>query len=302
MQQESQPSNDQLPLKTNVLHKSILFSGSLPINCSPSIIQCSPFPDSSSLIAYGGETYIAVLVRQLRRPPDNESVVLNSWEIKSLVELHHDGRVDCIAWSPLSTHSSQETVLSLCAGSSDRNLRYYFTNLNNKESQFILLEGHSDYINACAFSPLSLGLFVASTSDDHTCRIWNIETQEEVSRLLLKSPGVAVSWHSKLPSQVLVAEKRGVLELFDLRSNAIILSLYTAEAPLQDADWNPLNPDFVGAAVGGNCWCLWSGVASQSGHPQYLRSPVTVGVRKFRYVNFRSRCDRFFSSSMAQSA
>jgi WD40 repeat protein len=40
------------------------------------------------------------------------------------------------------------------------------------------------------------------SKDDHTCRIWDVETQQEISRLLLKSAGISVSWHNKLPNQV----------------------------------------------------------------------------------------------------
>jgi len=39
-------------------------------------------------------------------------------------------------------------------------------------------------------------------TDDHSCRIWDLETGQDVSSLLLKSPGVAVKWHNQVHDEV----------------------------------------------------------------------------------------------------
>jgi hypothetical protein len=78
------------------------FTNFLCSRCSPRIVQCSPFPDSASLIAYGpfsvlfflfqfvlkefaknirsgGETYIAVMVRQRGKPSPEEPTTSNKY-------------------------------------------------------------------------------------------------------------------------------------------------------------------------------------------------------------------------------
>ena len=63
-----------------------------------------------------------------------------------------------------------------------------------------LLEGHSDYVNSVCFEP-EQGDQLASVSDDHTCRVWQIDGTEQV-RLPLGAPGMSVCWHIEEPSKV----------------------------------------------------------------------------------------------------
>lgn len=56
--------------------------------------------------------------------------------------------------------------------------------------------------------------------------------------------------------QLLVAEKRGRIRLYDLSTEVPIQSLDAPFPPLLSADWSPTNP----LAVGGVCmgdWCIW---------------------------------------------
>ena len=56
--------------------------------------------------------------------------------------------------------------------------------------------------------------------------------------------------------QLLVAEKRGRIRLYDLSTEVPIQSLDAPLPPLLSADWSPSNP----LAVGGVCmgdWCIW---------------------------------------------
>ncbi|KAI4873703.1 hypothetical protein NFI96_023389, partial [Prochilodus magdalenae] len=56
-----------------------------------------------------------------------------------------------------------------------------------------VMEGHTSYINHVVFEPTE-GKQIASVSDDHTCRVWDLEGNETVS-FRLWSPGVSVCWH-----------------------------------------------------------------------------------------------------------
>ena len=62
------------------------------------------------------------------------------------------------------------------------------------------LEGHTSYINDVQFDP-DRGEFIASVSDDHTCRIWDNEGTLKAS-FPLRSPGMSVRWHIEEPAKV----------------------------------------------------------------------------------------------------
>jgi nuclear pore complex protein Nup37 len=210
---------------------------------------------------------------------NKQSSVGENWDIQSVAELQHESRVDCISWSPLA--NSQNKTISLAAGGSDKKIRFYYNSFSTNDSQHITLEGHTNYINSIACAPLSQGFLIASVSDDHSCRIWDLETGQDVSSLLLKSPGVAVKWHNQVHDELMVAEKAGVIKIFDLRSGKVALSLNCPENLVQDADWNTINPEFIGAAVGGDKWYIW---ACSGLRPQFLKGPAhTPGIRRFRW-------------------
>lgn len=68
---------------------------------------------------------------------------------------------------------------------------------------FILLqicEGHTDFINSIAFLPEN-GDGLVSTGDDHTCRMWNQEGEQQ-GCFQLSSPGMSVCVHEKEPGKV----------------------------------------------------------------------------------------------------
>ena len=76
-----------------------------------------------------------------------------------------------------------------------------------------VLGKHRSYINCVCFQPDS-GEFVASASDDHTCRVWSLQGQE-VACLPLGAPGMSVCWHESDPGKVSVQNIHGLLWQFD---------------------------------------------------------------------------------------
>lgn len=63
---------------------------------------------------------------------------------------------------------------------------------------------HKDYVNALASHP-ETGASVASVSDDQTCCIWSVDSNDSADDTIsfpLTSPGMAVCWHPKEPSKV----------------------------------------------------------------------------------------------------
>lgn len=112
-----------------------------------------------------------------------------------------------------------------------------------------ILEGHKDYTNAISYEPE--GELLASVSDDHTCKLWAIkEDQKCVSTFFLTSPGTSVCWHSEESGKLLVAEKNGLIRMYNVRSQQAIMSLDSGAVPLIAADWAPNPLKVVSMAAG----------------------------------------------------
>lgn len=82
----------------------------------------------------------------------------------------------------------------------------------------VLCLGHTSYINAVAWDPE--GRYLASVSDDNSCIIWtnNDEQCSEHSLFPLKSAGMSVKWHPDDSEKILVAEKKGVIHMYNVVS------------------------------------------------------------------------------------
>ena len=52
---------------------------------------------------------------------------------------------------------------------------------------------HDNFINGICFD--STGKFLASVSDDHSCRVWNVNESVEQMLLEFDSAPVALKWH-----------------------------------------------------------------------------------------------------------
>lgn len=112
-----------------------------------------------------------------------------------------------------------------------------------------ILEGHKSYINAVSYEPE--GELLASASDDHTCKLWAIkEEQKCVATFYLTSAGISVCWHNEESGKLLVAEKNGLIRMYNVRSQQAIMSLDSGVVPLTAADWGP-NPLNVVSMAGG---------------------------------------------------
>lgn len=43
---------------------------------------------------------------------------------------------------------------------------------------------------------------ISKIADDHTCRLWDVETRQEITQFRLLSPGVSVKWIPNEPNKV----------------------------------------------------------------------------------------------------
>ncbi|PVD28992.1 hypothetical protein C0Q70_11589 [Pomacea canaliculata] len=145
-----------------------------------------------------------------------------------------------------------------------------------------VLQGHTDFVNAVTFDP-SEGQRVASTGDDLTCRVWNVEAQEEEIVFRLTAPGMAVAWHSDEPLKLMVGQKDGLIRFFSLDNQLPVMSLSCGVSPLMDCDWSPHNSLLAGA-VAGTDWVVFD--TSRSSMPLERRQAHAEGAQRFRW----SRC------------
>lgn len=139
-------------------------------------------------------------------------------------------------------------IITFAVAGADFKIRVYNSNLNDL-NEYEILEGHKDYINFISYEPE--GELLASVSDDHTCKLWAVkEDLECVSTLYLMSPGMSICWHSEESGKLLVAEKNGLINMYNVRSQQAIISLDTGIVPLTSASWGP-NPLKVVATAAG---------------------------------------------------
>lgn len=109
--------------------------------------------------------------------------------------------------------------------------------------------GHSNYVNALAWDPE--GKYLASVSDDHSCIIWNNhEDYKSKHMFLLRSAGVSVKWHFEDTEKILVAERRGIVHMYNVVSQTTVLSVESVKSPLMCADWATSNRLYIGALAG----------------------------------------------------
>uniref|UniRef100_A0A3P9HGS1 Nucleoporin Nup37 n=1 Tax=Oryzias latipes TaxID=8090 RepID=A0A3P9HGS1_ORYLA len=236
------------------------------------VVEFSPFSSgtSASLLAYGGNQFVVVATCLFQE----EDMEVEGVEFNVLRAFHHDLRVDALAWSPESRLDRIPT-LRLCTAAADRKLRLLTSDLQDRH-EVEVMEGHTSYINHLVFEPTE-GKQIASVSDDHTCRVWDLDGRKPTI-FRLRSPGVSVCWHPEEVFKLMVAEKKGTVRFYDLATHQAILSLDCG--PIASADWCFSNPIKVGA-VSGNDWLIWD--ITRSSYPQEKRPAHRDKAHLFRW-------------------
>jgi WD40 repeat protein len=108
---------------------------------------------------------------------------------------------------------------------------------------FKQLEPHSSYINTLDFSEN----FLATGSDDHTCKIFSVnDNYEEHSVLQFSSAVTCVRFNPEEPNKIIISVKNGNLFIYCLKLRQSLYSFCT-HAPLMSFDWSVKNPSIVAA-------------------------------------------------------
>ncbi|XP_063783872.1 nucleoporin Nup37 [Pseudophryne corroboree] len=243
------------------------------------VVEFNPFDsgDPGSLLAYGGNNYVVITSCRFQE----EDSTINGIEFKTLKTFQHGARVDAIAWSPETRCDTLIPHLRFCTAAGDKTIKIFTSDFQD-QNEYKVIEGHSGYINDVVFCSYE-GSEIASVSDDHTCRIWDL-VGNQIAKFMLRSPGMSVAWHPEEAFKLMVAEKSGTIRFYELTTNQAILSLESMQMPLMSADWCLRNAFKVGA-VAGNDWVFWE--MPRSSYPQDNKPVHPDRARYFRW----SKCN-----------
>lgn len=224
------------------------------------VVEFNPFDSGTtgSLLAYGENMFVMIAACRFQE----EDIEVEGLHYNMLRGFHLGVRVDSLAWSPETRLDKLPQVIRFCTSAADCKLRLVTSDLK-ENLEVKTIEGHTSYINHLVFEPTE-GKQIASVSDDHTCRLWDLDGNQ-TALFKLRSPGMSVCWHPAEVLKLMVAEKRGTVRFYDLLSQQAILSLDCGQIPLMSADWCLPNPIKVGAVVGTD-WVIWD--VTRSSYPQ----------------------------------
>nr|XP_057921829.1 nucleoporin Nup37 isoform X3 [Doryrhamphus excisus] len=249
-------------------------SYTVPCDSYVHVVEFSPFASGTpaSLLAYSGNRYVVVGTCVFQE----EDMDVEGVEFNVLRVFQHELRVDALAWSPES-HLDRIPIIRFCTAAADRTLRLLTSNLQDRH-EVKVMGGHSSFINHLVFEPTE-GKQIASVSDDHTCRVWDLDGRETTT-FRLRSPGISVCWHPEDVLKLMVAEKKGTIRFYDLVTQQAILSLDSGQSALTSADWCLTNTIKVGA-VACNDWLIWD--ITRSSYPQEKRPAHRDKAQQFKF-------------------
>lgn len=183
--------------------------------------------------------------------------------------------VTCLAWSPVSNVCQLPKRVVISTGNHNGTVNVYSTDLKEDTVVSALL-GHTSNINCIAFEPLE-GQELASVSDDHSCKVWEVETGNLLVSFPLQYPGVSICWHPLQPGNILVAELGGRIRFYDIELKQAILSFDCTRNSLTSADWCWINPSKIGASAELE-WFVWD--MSKSAYPEDSQQAHSEGCNK----------------------
>nr|XP_034176018.1 nucleoporin Nup37 [Osmia lignaria] len=211
-------------------------------------VELSPYEWSQHLICIALAEEI--VIGTVKFQDEDEAVEDIAYNL--LRTFRHDSRPHAVAWSPETSLSVVPKVLMFCVAGADFKIRLYSSDMN--DDTVCEMKGHKDYVNSICYE--TEGEILASVSDDHTCKLWAVKEDEKcISTFYLKSPGMSVCFHPEKSGKFLVGEKKGLIHMYDIRSQQAIMSLDTDIVPLMSIDWGS-NLLRVAAMVAGKL-VLW---------------------------------------------
>lgn len=150
---------------------------------------------------------------------------------------------------------SEVRILKLCssiivkdilfAAASNYEIKVY--SANEEEANCLkTIEAHDGYINSVDFSED----YLATASDDHTCKIFSVHDNYEQHSVLNFSAAVTcVKFNPEELNKLIISVKNGNLFIFCLKLRQSLYSFQT-HSPLMNFDWSTKNPCLVAILAG----------------------------------------------------
>ncbi|KAL9874712.1 nucleoporin Nup37-like [Glossina fuscipes fuscipes] len=186
----------------------------------------------------------------VRFPEETES---ESFFWEKVKDIYHETRCHALCFTPDTSLMIIPKNVTFCAAGSDFLLRIFRTDLQNSDT-VQTLKGHTNYVNEISWS--NKCEFLELVSDDNSCKIWCFESNyDNIITFCLSSAGMSVKWHPDDPNKVMVAEKKGVIHMYNVRSQQSVISVECPKIPLLTADW-ALNNYHIITALSNSLQCM----------------------------------------------
>ncbi|KAK7598173.1 hypothetical protein V9T40_006408 [Parthenolecanium corni] len=241
-------------------------------------VEFSPFEWSQNVILLAFPKVISVA--SIKFQEEDESME-TKYKLDVIEEFEFDGRIHALALSQETLLTSSPKVMQFACASSNHKI-YVFESGFKDHSEKKELNGHTDYINDICFDKESSVDTLASVSDDCTCRLWSIKDLKSNVIFFLESPGMGVRWSADEPNKILVAEKKGIIRLYNVEQEQPVLSLESDVFPLNNVDWSPSNHCKV-ASVARGYLLVWD--TSKSCYPVMKQLIHAEGSKHVRFCN-----------------
>lgn len=213
------------------------------------IVVCaefSPFLWSHDLICIGFPSKIVVASLKFKEEHDNQIEPLKYEVVKKYTCYN---RIQAISWSPETNINKAPRALLFAVATNSFEIDIYSLAVTDTYSHKIT--SHRNYVNCISYDPT--GDYLASASDDLTCRIWSVkENYKEIGKFHLESPPVAVNWHKADPGKLLVGESYGVVTVYNVLGGTAVISFRSKGSPLVSLDWSPSDSQYISGICGGN--------------------------------------------------
>ncbi|KXS94834.1 hypothetical protein AC578_3669 [Pseudocercospora eumusae] len=148
------------------------------------------------------------------------------------------------SFSALSTHR-QESSFAVAASSE---IHVYDYSRGPQEPLKLSLTGSVDTISALAFNQSETSI-LASCSNDHFLRFWDLRTQQATTGARLTLAGNTVSWNPVEPMNIAVGSEDHDIHIFDMRNlKRSLNTLKDHVAAVMCVDWSPTGQELVSAS------------------------------------------------------
>lgn len=234
---------------------------SASFNLSVKKVEFFPYEWAQNLLAVCMPNEVKVFSFNSYQQENNSESHTNENNLQPLMTVPlQDGRIDHFSWSPRTNVATLKPIIQFAVCDNNRNLMFCTADLS-KETVRTLDQDLSAYvktvekkIDADIVYKISYdhdnGEMIAFTADN-SCFLWNCELSK-LDQFSLQSSGVGICWHRDEKNKLMVAERSGLIRIYNLETMRPIYTLLSMEPfneavtfPLISFDWCQTNPEVV---------------------------------------------------------